>query len=79
MLADQYVDESMSAEARDEWVSHYFTNTLEEDATAVQLQQAGFESGAITHGRLLPVSENAITFFENWIQSRIDRLKPTSR
>lgn len=79
VLADQYVDESMSVEARDEWVSHYFTNTLEEDATAVQLQQAGFESGAITHGRLLPVSENAITFFENWIQSRIDRLKPSSR
>jgi phenylpropionate dioxygenase-like ring-hydroxylating dioxygenase large terminal subunit len=75
VVADQYVDESISEDAREEWVSHYYTKTLEEDATAVQLQQSGFTAGAVKHGRLLPVSENAITFFEQWVHARIDRLK----
>ncbi|MBY4128186.1 aromatic ring-hydroxylating dioxygenase subunit alpha [Rhodococcus fascians] len=72
VLSDMYVDESMPADALEEWVSIYYTKTMEEDAGAVELQQHGFTSGAVAYGRLLPQSENALAFFEKWIMTRID-------
>ena len=60
VAADMFVDEAMPAEALEDWVSLYFTQTVEEDVQAVERQQAGFSAGAVSHGRLLPDSENAI-------------------
>ena len=70
VVADMYVDEAMPADALEEWVSIYYTQTMQEDVEAVERQQAGFTAGAVTHGRLLPESENAIEFFEAWIRAR---------
>ena len=57
VVADMYVDEAMPADALEEWVSIYYTQTMQEDVQAVERQQAGFTAGAVTHGRLLPESE----------------------
>ena len=73
VVSDMYVDESMPADAMEEWVSVYYAKTIEEDVEAVERQQAGFASGAVPHGRLLPESENAIAFFESWIRARTCR------
>ncbi|WP_426007465.1 RHO alpha subunit C-terminal catalytic domain-containing protein [Paenarthrobacter sp. NyZ202] len=70
VVSDMYVDEAVPAAALEEWVTTYYAQTIQEDVEAVERQQAGFTSGAIPHGRLLPESENAITFFEDWIRAR---------
>jgi phenylpropionate dioxygenase-like ring-hydroxylating dioxygenase large terminal subunit len=71
VVADMFVDEAMPADALEDWVSVFYTQTMEEDVEAVERQQAGFASGTVSHGRLLPESEDAINFFEAWVLSRI--------
>ena len=71
IVADMFVDEAMPTDALEDWVSVFYTQTMEEDVEAVERQQAGFTSGAVSHGRLLPQSEDAINFFEAWVLSRI--------
>ena len=70
VVADMYVDHAMPEDALNEWISVYYAQTIEEDVEAVERQQAGFTSGAVPYGRLLPKSENAITFFEGWVKAR---------
>lgn len=70
LVTDIYIDERMPADALEEWIAVYYSQTMSEDALAVERQQAGFSSGAVPHGRLLGESENAIRWFEHWLHSR---------
>ncbi len=62
-LVDVYQKPGVDAEVMSSWIE-MLDSTFEEDVAVVSAQQAGYDSGMVAQGRLLPSNESSIAAFQ---------------